>query len=48
MSGTVEAIYVAGHHGAPQHALDQARLTADAGLPGDRHAGPDAIVTLIA
>jgi len=47
MSGVVEAIYVAGQHGAPQLAVAEARLSPDAGLVGDRHAGPDAVITLI-
>ena len=46
MSGILESISLSPRHGVPQHAANQATLTAGRGLEGDRYAG-DGIVSLI-
>ncbi|MDA1073372.1 MAG: hypothetical protein O3A63_01245, partial [Proteobacteria bacterium] len=43
----IEAILSSPQHGATLMPVNNARLSADAGLVGDRHAGSDAIVSLI-
>ena len=47
MNGKLEAIYVATSHDAPQESMNQGILSPATGLVGDRHAGTDAIVSLI-
>lgn len=48
--GKIEAIFIAGTHGEPPHAVDSAVGRAGLGLEGDRHFGdpdPDANITFI-
>ncbi len=46
MSGILESISLSPRHGVPQHAVDEAMLTAGSGLDGDRYAG-SGVVSLI-
>ena len=46
VSGIIESISLSPRHGETQHAIEQATLTADLGLEGDRYAG-DGVVSLI-
>ncbi|MEM1232288.1 MAG: MOSC domain-containing protein [Pseudomonadota bacterium] len=48
MSGTLEQIFYAAEHGAPQAPLDAAKLVLGRGLEGDRHFGKDGgVISLI-